>query len=336
LPEARYETERLRIGTDFEAPVCEGTLRLLDRSAERVLARVGQDPDDVYELHWLEDRLDEYCDPAHNGCYYPGTRIGFARGGSLMHELTHAAIDSPDEGFFLEEGIANMLGGGSVACSRGRRVGLEADLRTTRRQYRDHAVDYPKATHLVHYLRDREGNGAIERIVSALHRGIDGDGLVELLDETIGWPVSVLERGWQDDAPHRYPDPLLAELPELELDGSGAWIELDFDCDSPDTFGPRRDTLDGTYRLLRLALAPDERVRLSIIAEPGARLVVFDPTAESGHTDPAWWPDPGVDPEAVSLAPGHMHTLIGDGRPRLILLLPGPADRPIQLQAQRR
>ncbi|MEM6992707.1 MAG: hypothetical protein AAF721_19490 [Myxococcota bacterium] len=41
LPAVQYETDRLQIAVDFDAPLCEGTLAALDEHVSRVESTLG-------------------------------------------------------------------------------------------------------------------------------------------------------------------------------------------------------------------------------------------------------------------------------------------------------
>ena len=113
LPEIRYETEHLRIGTAFDAPLCQGDLDYYESivtSLEQQLATSVRDPIEVY----LWDTLSYFpesgwCTEVAIGCY--GDGVVYADSLSIDHELVHAVIDTfADPSPFWDEGAAEALG----------------------------------------------------------------------------------------------------------------------------------------------------------------------------------------------------------------------------------
>ena len=307
LPEIEHETEHLRLGTDFDAPVCAGTLAMLDRAVGRIAASLDPDgSDEPFVVYWLEDELPDYCDDDATGCFYPGTRIAFAQGDSIAHELVHATIDSPGHAYFVEEGMAELYGGTPVRHDpRDLRGELLTQLALSRRDYDHGRLSYDQAAHFAHWVRETEGDGAMLRLAAALS-GEDGE--TEILDQLEGifdmtpWGI---EQTYVREAPRLFPGLYDARLPTQRLEEGSLWLSVSLDCDDDEVLGPLRGAEEGMARLLRLEVPRPRTTRLLMEGDPGTWVELVAPYAPGQRPYPPWWPAFDQEGRMTRLEPGH-------------------------------
>ncbi len=292
LPPLEYETEHLQLATDFSAPVCAGTLRQLESSTSRIVNALSSSPaDDAFVVYWLEDDLLEFCDDDASGCYYPGTRVMFAKGQSIAHELVHAVIDSPGEVFFVEEGLAELMNGEGVRYDPARLTGeLASQLRLSRRAYDHGQLDYPQAAHFLHWVQRSEGNDALRRLAATLSSGGGDDEISDQLEAIHGASLSAIEHRYAAEAPRTYAGAFDDRYETLELGSEPLWASVPLACDHEDVLGPLPGAVPGMYRVLRLKVTEARRARLSVDGDPGTRVELLDPYAAGRAPYPLWLP----------------------------------------------
>jgi hypothetical protein len=95
LPELTYEGEFVRVGTDFDAPICAGNLADFDREIARIETTLEFGGEGKTEL-WILDDVDlfaRYCPPDVGGCRsydpVPGAFVKRARPQAPWHEFVH-------------------------------------------------------------------------------------------------------------------------------------------------------------------------------------------------------------------------------------------------------
>lgn len=69
LPDIRYETEHVRVGTFFEHEVCEGSLLQIEDWATTTAEELGIDLPGKRTVYWGRDGVDEHCGSDRHGCY---------------------------------------------------------------------------------------------------------------------------------------------------------------------------------------------------------------------------------------------------------------------------
>jgi hypothetical protein len=307
LPEVSYFTERLEIATDFDQPVCEGTLADLDAQVERIEKELGRSPDPrPIRVYWLEDGTEGFCADGRSGCYYPATRVLFSKAESLEHELLHAVVDSEGESYFVEEGLAELLSGVGVVYDNGDASPLSR-LRLSRSDYRDGGLDYRAAAHFMHYVFRRGGTKVIRQLGLEIESDPSPARLEQVLADALDVPIERIERDYLDEAPRYYSGTAQSRLPELTttqmLEGG---VDITLAPGDPETRGPWPSRDAAMYRVFRIAVPAVLTVRTDVVADGDARVDVFDPSAKVGRGRLTDWhrPDPKIDPDAVSTLAG--------------------------------
>lgn len=338
LPEIEYETDHLRLATDFSDPVCAGTLRMLDRAAGRIAASLdpggAQDP---YVLYWLEDELLDFCDEGSTGCFYPGTRIAFARGESLTHELVHVTIDSPGRAYFMEEGLAELYSGAPVRHDPDDLRGeLVAQLELSQHDYQHGALSYTQAAHFAHWVRHSEGEGAMARLAAALGREGGESEIREQLEAIFGTTIWGVEQHYGREAPRLYPG-LYDEQVELQvLDDSALWLSTTLDCEDEEVIGPLPDGEGSMAQQLRLKVPEAREARMRLDGDPGTWVEVLRPYASGQEYFPPWWPSSSLRSRVARLQPGDQTTVhLNAGTYLVVLGASGSSPGKLDLQILR-
>ncbi|MCX4239545.1 hypothetical protein [Paraliomyxa miuraensis] len=320
LPEVAYETERLQIAPEFDAPICEGTLAALDehlRAVEEGLGQIGKR--DPYRLYWMVDGLDEVCGEGRGGCFFPATRMMFARGGSITHEMTHAALDSEGESYFIEEGMAELLSGVGVYYEGlGDDEGPGQRLRLSRSAYRAGHFDYDAAGHFMRYVYDRRGQHGVRRLAAEVEAGASPERIEATLEQVMGERIDAIEADYRAKSSPAYEGLGYEQTLELMVkaldDDPHALgperlsfeVAVDLDCGAEDTMGPLPDEREGMYQVRRVVIPQNEGALLRVEGDPGTWVDVFNPHARARHGLMTDWmrPDPEIDGGALRLYPG--------------------------------
>jgi hypothetical protein len=350
LPEVAYETKRLRIAPEFDAPICEGTLRGLDdhlREVEASLGLVGRT--EPYLLYWMREGLDDVCGGA-GGCFYPATRMMFARGGSITHEMTHAALDSEGESYFLEEGMAELLSGVGVYYAvdeADMRPSLQ--LRLSRAEYKAGGIDYAAAGHFMRWVYDARGLAGVRRLAAEVETGAPPDQLERVLAEVMGEGIETVELEYRQKARRAYEGlgyertdlvTMVAVDEDDELPGPEAFVrdlEVTLDCGSPETMGPLLDEREGMYRVYRLVVPENAGAVLRVEGDPGTWVDVYNPYASARFGVMTDWmrPDPAIDAGALHLRPGEvLEQELRPGVRAVVLAAEGTARRRVSLHVE--
>lgn len=320
MPEVAYETDRLQIAPEFDAPICEGTLLTLDNHLEDVeigLGRVGRD--DPYRLYWMRDGIAEICGEGRGGCFFPSTRMMFAKGPSITHEMTHAVLDSEGESFFLEEGMAELLSGvGVYYDASDDDQGPAARLRLSRSSYRAGGFDYAAAAHFMRWIYHHRGVAGVRRLAIEVEGGANPGQLENALEQVMGRSVEDIEREYRTAARRTYEGLVYKRIPilpikEIEEDpeffgpeSMTMSVSVDLDCASIDTMGPLADEREGMYQIRRVDVPENSGAILRVEGEPGTWVEVFDPYAARRLGIMTDWmlPNSEVDENAITLRPG--------------------------------
>lgn len=321
LPDVRYHTEHLELATDFDAPVCEGTLQLLDRAAQRVVSSLATDPlQGRFRVHWLEHSIDDACDDA-SGCFYANTRVVFARGRSITHELAHATIDSPGDAFFVEEGIAELLGGAGARSDPERLRGRLAErLALSPRDYRHGQLSYPEAAHFIQWVHDEEGPWVIHQLATELASSRTAADVRTRLEDVLHASIDEIEDRYVEGAQRTYPGTMDGQVEEWVLWPSrSTWATLTLECDDPEVLGPLPGALPGMYRVVRLTVAEPHTTRVDVDGDPGTYAEIFAPYATDEQPVALWWPD-DTSGRIARLEPGDRTTLPLEARTYLLLV----------------
>lgn len=338
LPEVEYETEHLSLATDFDAPVCAGTLAALDRAAARIDETFSdRDRDDRYLVYWLEDELSDICDDDASGCYYPGTRVVFAHAESIAHELVHATIDSPGDAFFMEEGIAELYGGTGVRHRAANLEGQLASQLTLSRQDYDHGrLSYPQAAHFMHWVRETEGIPAVQRLAAHLSGGADDDAIGDQLELIFGEVLPTIEALYRDDAPRLYRGIYDDQLETARLEDTTLWAKIRLNCADEHVLGPLPGPTEGMARVMRLEVPQRRESRLVVDGDPGTWVEIVDPYVAEREFSTPWWPTRGHEGRLVRAEPGVTSAVtLEAGTYLLVFAAMGTTPRRIDLQILR-
>ena len=261
-PEIRYETHHLEIATDFDAPVCQGTLDYLEDHLRFVQSTLDlRLPDDAkVRVYWLEDTLDEWCRPDATGCFYPGTRVVFSKGQSITHEMVHALLNAEAHtSLFIEEGLAELYSG---AGSRHRRSGDQpppiAELVwLTPEEYRARALDYSLAANFATWLHSEYGEVINQRLAKVVAEGGGPEELAYELERLNKADMHEIEQRYADLHRTNYSGLRDGEVPALEF---GEAIDVELSCADPETFGPLPSGEAGMYQTFRLRVLEDNQL----------------------------------------------------------------------------
>lgn len=310
LPDVRYETDRLEIAPEFDHPICAGTLEDLDAHVGEASRSLGLPAGriDPLRVYWMADGLSEFCREGSRGCFFPGTRVLFARGSSVGHEIVHALLDSGGETFFVEEGMAEVFSGASAA------VELELDalplldgLSLSRADYRAGSLDYAAATHFVRWVYATKGVPAMLRLSKEIRDDADGSRLRRTVEDIYGESIDAVEARYVSKAPSVYPGLYEEKLPVIDLGEARQGLERRLDCEAPGTQGPLWDDRAGMFRAEHLVLPRSGDVRIEVSGDSADTWVlIFDPYARDYRPSLTPWrfPDPAIDRDALKLEAG--------------------------------
>ena len=281
-PEVRYETEHFEIATDFDAPVCAGTMRYFEDHlafAEAELRRSLPHGTKI-RLYWLEDSLGEWCREGATGCFYPGTQVIFAEGKSITHEVIHALLNAEAQtSLFMEEGLAEVYSG--VGVRYGKRAGEAPPVAElvwlTTKEYQDRELDYALAGHFAAWLEREFGRATTQRLAEVV---IEGGGPAELeaaLDRMTSRDIERIEELYGHVGRRTFGGLRESAVPELQFDTG---LDLSLDCASEDTLGPLPNGTGGLYRVLRFSIDEPRVLELRLYSGPDVRLDLIDTTHE--------------------------------------------------------
>lgn len=238
LPETRYETEHLRIGTEFDEPLCRGNLDHLETvvtTLESTLdTRVGQ-AITVY-LYDSEDPK-ECTDGTLGGCFEGG--VVYSSRSSLEHELVHAVVATLGEPApFWSEGTAAALE------SERTLFGAVAPLDDLDAQDSSE-INYRSVGHFSRWLLETHG---VERYRELLRASGSAR---EAFDAVYDFSLEDAQAQFYAEAPYSYGVLVACDHPELEQSDSLSWSEtFDIDCDAAGVYSTQRGM--GAFRVLTI------------------------------------------------------------------------------------
>ncbi|MEM6293948.1 MAG: hypothetical protein AAGA54_21910 [Myxococcota bacterium] len=157
LPPIRYETNRARIGTSFDEPLCAADLAWFDPQIEFIEQSLGVVRPEPVELYiYGNESLPCSGDPI--GCYHLEEDVITGQWPSIDHEMVHAITNGrlsfPSK--FWEEGAAEALS--QEGTDRDLLVQLTPDVvRSNRRP------SYDAAGHFVRFLYEDFGDEATQQ-----------------------------------------------------------------------------------------------------------------------------------------------------------------------------
>ena len=225
LPELAYETEHLRIGTNFAEPLCQGDLDDLEGVVTFLEGRLDTSVEQPIEVYLWADQDQEnpgWCDTAlKSGCYRDGVVYSSER--ALDHELVHAVVDSfARPPAFWSEGAAEALAS--------TRTQLSSSAPTDNLELED--PNYASAGHFSRWVLETYGEQSYRALLS--HPG----SVREAFEATYSMSVENAQALYYDEAPHSYGALISCGHPELPSVGELSWSEeLDIDCAQPHVYG---------------------------------------------------------------------------------------------------
>ncbi|MCB9713043.1 MAG: hypothetical protein H6712_04265 [Myxococcales bacterium] len=322
LPDVKYETDRLRIAPTFDDPICEGTLVTLDDHLEQVEDGLGVISNgEPFLLYWQREDIEDSCGEGRGGCFFPASRVMFARGPSITHEMTHAVLDSVGESYFLEEGMAELLSGVGVYYDVDEaEAGPAERLRLSRSTYREGHFDYAGAAHFMRWIYDRRGVAGVRRLAIEVEHGAPPEHLEDALEQIMGMSIHEIEVAYRHDAKKAYEGMGYERTPELpveeidddeESEGPESFlvtVAVDLECEAETTMGPLPEEREGMYQVRRFRVPENVGAVLRVEGDPGTWVQVFDPYARKRRGVMTDWmlPSKTIDHDALELRPGEV------------------------------
>ncbi|PRQ07470.1 hypothetical protein ENSA7_28630 [Enhygromyxa salina] len=305
LPELRYETEHLRIGTASDGLLCQGNLDHYERlitTLEQQLGTSVRTPIHVYL--WDESRFfpdSGWCDDSLIGCYRQGAV--YADFISIEHELVHAVVDTfatPTP--FWSEGAAMALGSSRTFFGETSPVD-NLDLHASPQ------LDYRPAGHFSRWLLETHGLELYRELLRA--RGSSR----EAFERTYDMTMEEAQELYFAEAPHAYGALNTCDHPDLPQTGDLQWSEtIEIDCAAPNVWGTSQ--VIGALRVLTVT----ERgfYELTTTEQEGAIIPCFDEDLE--HPVLVGDPNYGDVPPASG---GFLQVFTGDRGKSVLELVPG-------------
>lgn len=219
LPSIRYETNRTRIGTSFDDPLCAADLAWFDPQVEFIERLSGVTRSEPIEIYIYGNDNEPPCSSSPIGCYYYEEDIIAGYWPSIDHEMVHAVtsnrVNFPSK--FWEEGTAEALS--LEGTDRAPSVTLSPEVTRS-----DKRPNYDVAGHFVRFLYEDFGEEAAQQLINGAPvedvTGLSLEGLIALHDA---------------EAPHSYaarnpcPEPTVPQLDD------GSWgATYNFSCESED------------------------------------------------------------------------------------------------------
>jgi hypothetical protein len=329
LPEIRYETEHLRVGTYFDEEVCAGSLAELDAHAVYVGDELGIELGDPIEVYWLEvgqEPPSSLCPSGAASCFQDGRVI--TTWPAARHELVHAVVHelvgftSPDE--FFGEGVAEGF------------TGLRSEFGAQSPSLAVGAVDssevdFASAAHFMRWLHAEHGTDDLHDLLkrSAIYRGPRH--AERIFERTYGIPLVEAEEEYWATAPELVPGDTFCDFPTLGEAAPGVQATIRLDCAEEHTRGVQ--WLERTYTID----VDVPGVYVFELEEPAELIPWFCHTEpiESGDGDwpvvlppvrgDALWELEGQPPDAWWISAGRSEVFLGIGRYRLDFRVDGKA-----------
>lgn len=243
LPPIEHETEDLRIGTDFDGPLCAGTLADFQQQVDVVEEVLGLRVTEKLELFLFFDKhelflfLDDgdWCsDPESiGGCYNRQKQQAYSTFTSARHEIVHAVVHAavqrdPGDSLF-EEGLATDL------ANRG--LGFRSTLPSANLGLWPLEVSSSTAAHFMRFIRTRYTEEQLADILIESSQHKSPEHAKQAFTRATGDDFDEIEQLYLDTAPEFWAprDPVAPPLAPASQDG---WqITFDLDCNAIDTQG---------------------------------------------------------------------------------------------------
>lgn len=303
LPKFSYETEHLRIATDFDGRLCRGDLDHYESvitTLETVLDTTVHERTDVYLWDFTMTSPDWCAVENAGGCFADG--VVYADIGSIDHELVHVVVASlGSHTAFWNEGAAVSLQSERTFFNDGKpsdNLDLEAPY-----------LDYNVAGHFSRWLFETHG---IERYQALLRAPGDARAAFE---QTYEMTVEEAQEQYFAQAPYSYGAFLGCDYPELSQVDETQWSEtIDVDCGKPHVRGGPYGM--GAYRVLTITERAD--YTFSTTAEGG----VISPCKDQDVEAPTEYGDPALG-DVPPHPGGYVRSFDGNGEVTILELIPG-------------
>lgn len=261
LPEIEFRTEKLRIGTDYEQPLCAGDLRYLDDHVSMLERVLGASSDDRVTLYLFETLPEGLCSENAMSCYKRREDHVLATWFYVEHELVHAVLSRiglPDR--FFNEGIAEALSG--------RRTQFGTSRPTQNLALASGEQDYTMAGHFMRWLGEEYGADRLRRLIA---RSNDARGRRHALNafrDVYGISMFEAETRFYGEAPWSYPGWTWCDGEPLHQDADGGWRQvLRLDCAEEDTYSSGRR---GVYAIRTFEVSHARAYNLDLPPEAAA------------------------------------------------------------------
>lgn len=245
LPELQYEGEHVRVGTDFDVPICAGTIADFDREIERIEARLELGAEGKTDM-WIlssRERYEHFCPESSNNCVpesVDGTLLRRHQPIAMWHALAHDRVNRAERPLwsshpFFIEGLSEALG--RAYCKPGSQGVLPsvATMLDPEEHSQFEFYEIYVAAQLTRWLIDTHGAQALQDFmldvandddpeqVRAAYQAAFGSSLDEDPYAHIDWSVA-----------SRHPSEIgcRGEPPPVDASGSVYSLQANLDCDS--------------------------------------------------------------------------------------------------------
>jgi hypothetical protein len=299
----RYETQHLRIATDFEEPLCRGDLDHYERVIATLESELDTTVEGTVDVHLWDLRMAPpgWCELENaSGCF--GDGVVYADQLSIDHELVHVVVATVgDPAAFWSEGAAVSLQSDRTILNGSTPVenlDLEAPL-----------LDYQTAGHFSRWLLETWG---IERYRALLRASGSAQATFE---QTYDITIEEAQQQYFAEAPYSYGAFITCDYPDIPQIGNMRWSErIEIDCDNPYVYGGPIGI--GAYRVLTIT----EAGNYTFLTSAEAGLISACPDQDF-ETEPMAG-DPALG-DVPPLTGGFMLEFEGEGVPRTLELIPG-------------
>ena len=306
LPEIQYETEHLRIATNFNEPLCQGDLDHLELVVSTLEAQLDTKLGRPVDLYLWDDVSDSSASPGwcRNdtglGCYKNG--VVYSGQLAVDHELVHAVVATIGA-------PATFWGEGAAEALQSHRTIFNWSAPTANLNLDSPQLSYLTAGHFSRWLLETHGLASYRALLRA------PGSAQKAFESTYGMTIEDAEAQYFDQAPHSYGALISCDHAELPQTGDLRWSEsIDIDCDNADVHGGPLGM--GAYRVLTILERGHYAFSTSAATGVIARCPDEDYELPPTINDPAFGDLP-------PLTGGFARVFAGDGEMTVLDLAPG-------------
>ncbi len=228
VPEIRYHTEHLHIGTEFEETLCAGTIDSLENHVVFLENILETRIDNPLEIYLYED---EPCiNREISGCYdYINDRI-MSTPSSAYHELVHAVSyrwGGPVD--FYSEGVAEAF--------EGQRTEFSNFLPSQNLGQDSYNISRSTAGHFFRWLYEEYGVAPLKTLFKESRSRSSASNAEWAFEKAYGISIDVVENRYFDKAPESYPGFIWCDIETLPWSGPVWRHTLKLDCSEKHTQG---------------------------------------------------------------------------------------------------